>query len=151
MTNARLAQRYERPLDAREGDGSTPSPGTLDQCARSSTDRAPDYGSGRWGFDSLRVRVTQTEALLEVLTDPALIGVGQRAIEDKLAARRDRGESRPLVSCGLVIGEPGSGESQVIRMTVQDALLIALVAIGNHVAAERDRHTATSTRSVAVS
>jgi hypothetical protein len=83
----------------------------------------------------------QAKALLAVLTDPALVDVGKPAIVDQMRARRDRRESRPLSAVGLVICEDDGRGSGIIRMTVQDALLIALVAIGNHVA-DSNKHTA---------
>jgi hypothetical protein len=82
------------------------------------------------------------QAFLAILTDPDLVGVGEDAIAEKLADRRARRESRPLAGYGLVICEPGATESDIIRMTVRDALLTAMVAIGNHVA-DRTKHATT--------
>jgi len=77
--------------------------------------------------------------MLAVLTDPALIQVGQEAIGAKMIDRRNRRESRPLAAIGLVVCEDDGRESDVIRMSVREALMIAMVAIGNHVA-ESNRH-----------
>lgn len=87
----------------------------------------------------MRVTAAQTKAFLAVLTDPALLEVGQQAIGAKMTDRRDRRESRPLSACGLVICEDDGRASGIIRMSVREALMVALVAIGNHLA---DSHKA---------
>lgn len=91
----------------------------------------------------------QTKAFLAVLTDPALIAIGQEAIGAKMTERRNRRESRPLSACGLVICEDDGRESDVIRMSVREALLIALVAIGNHLADSHTQVTMRDTESLA--
>ena len=50
-----------------------PQVGQLKTCARSSTDRAFDYGSKGWGFESLRARSFET-ATNKALTSNLLVG-----------------------------------------------------------------------------
>jgi len=58
-----------------------------------------------------------------------LLEVGMEAVERKLIALRDSRQSQPLRGSGLVVKEPNGESSSIIRLGIDDALRIALLAI----------------------
>ena len=70
------------PRSSRRRDSVPGQPGTLggrpSRCARSSTDRASDYGSEGWGFESLRAHSSERFA---VSSRPAIASIGVRRFE----------------------------------------------------------------------
>ncbi len=75
---------------------------------------------------------TQTELLLQIAGNEALLDVGRLAVEDELLARRDARFSQGLRRNGLVVSEADGTASNVIRIGTEGALEIGLKAIAAH-------------------
>lgn len=72
--------------------------------------------------------------LRELAKDEELIyNVGRRAVEDVLVDMRDSGMSLLGRNNGLVIKYKDGSSSDIIRMTTDSAISIALEAIANHI------------------
>lgn len=60
---------------------------------------------------------------------PAEMRAARDAVEAALTDLRDAGVSVLDVAAGAVIGDPGQGRSDVIRLTIEDVLRIGLAAV----------------------
>lgn len=67
--------------------------------------------------------------LEEFAKDTGLLEIARKAVEDELLSRRDSRISLLFRGNGLVIREPDGKESALIRMGLEDALVIGLEAM----------------------
>lgn len=80
---------------------------------------------------------TKAAMLREIADDRQLLVTAHRKIEDALIDFRDRGISLLGRGNGLVVREAAGNESGVIRMSVQDALRMALRAMADKLEEEQ--------------
>lgn len=78
----------------------------------------------------------RADILRDIASNRELLRVAHRRIEDALIEFRDRRISLLGRGNGLVIREAGGDESSIIRMSVQDAVRMALKAIADELAAD---------------
>jgi hypothetical protein len=80
--------------------------------------------------------LAKADILRRIAEDRELLRVAHRKIGDALIEFRDRGISTLGRGNGLVVRAANGEESSVIRMTVQDAVRLALNAIADELATE---------------
>lgn len=82
------------------------------------------------------------ELLTTIASDPALIEIGRRAIEDAAVDMRDMRAVVAGVGNGIVVTEEDGTRSSLIRVWTPDAIVIALKAIAaadsTEIATERE-------------
>lgn len=78
--------------------------------------------------------LAKADILRAIADDRDLLRVAHRKIEDALIDFRDRGISILGRGNGLVVRVPDGEESSIIRMSVQDAVRMALKAIADELA-----------------
>ena len=76
--------------------------------------------------------------LAEIASNPRLLEIGRKAIEDELVEWRDSRLST-MRNNGLVIREKNGEESSIIRFGPENALRIGLLAIASYLA-EGEKH-----------
>lgn len=73
------------------------------------------------------------DTLSYVASNPVLLEVGRKAVEDTLVDLRDERLSLLFRNNGLIIKERDGSKSDIIRMGPEDAIRVGMLAIVEHI------------------